>query len=307
MFDMRGNHAGKARHIMIREIHNDILRVRVNEHGAELYSVVRNDGTEYIWQGCAPYWDGRAMNIFPNCGRFFDGRYTYRGKEYSIKCHGVARDADFVLMPDSSADTLVFGLDSNDVTRASYPFDFSLRISYHLDGESLECRNFVTNTGDDILPFSTGAHPGFNVPLTAGNKFSDYRVDFGNVGQLVRTPINGKGFIEGEATWYPLMDGRYIELDHHLFDNDAIFFENVPSSVSIVSDKDRRSVTLTCPQVRRLGLWHTNQTDAPFVCIEPWLGVPSRQGVIDDLATRPDMIRLTPGDSFAFDYTISFN
>ena len=292
---------------MIHEIHNDVLTVRVNDHGAELYSVMRADGTEYIWQGLAPYWNGRAMNIFPNCGRFFDGRYTCRGKEYSLKCHGIARDADFTLMPESTADTLVFGLDSSDETRAQYPFDFALRISYHLDGERLECRNYVVNTGDGILPFATGAHPGFNVPLTHGLAFSDYRVDFGPVGKLYRVGINGNGFVEGASTPYPLKDGRYIELDHHLFDHDAIFFENVPTSVRLVSDKDDRSVTLTCPQVRYLGLWHTNESDAPFICLEPWIGLPSPQGVVEDIADKASMVRLAVGDSFAFDYTISFN
>lgn len=293
---------------MIHEIHNDILSVRVNDHGAELYSVKRiADGTEYIWQGLSPYWNGRAMNIFPNCGRFFEGKYTYRGKEYSLKCHGIARDADFTLMPESTPDTLVFGLESNDATRAQYPFDFSLRISYHLVGERLECRNYVTNTGCEVLPFATGAHPGFNVPLTAGLDFGDYRVDFGDIGKLYRVGINGNGFVEGCSTPYPLKDGRYIELDHHLFDHDAIFFENIPSSVRLVSDKDAHSVTLTCPAARYLGLWHTNESDAPFICLEPWIGLPSPQDTIEDITEKAPMVRLSCGDSFAFDYSISFN
>lgn len=292
---------------MLHELHNDLLSVRVSERGAELQSVIRRaDGTEYLWQGLARYWEGRATNIFPNCGRFFGGVYTCGGREYSLLCHGFAREADFTPCPGAGADELCLELTDSSATREHYPFGFSLRISYRLCGERLLCRLLVTNTGSGILPFTLGAHPGFNVPL-GGGSFGDYSIDLGSIGRLRRISITPDGFVGGAPTDYPLEEGRYIRLDHHLFDNDAMFFEHVPSSVRLFSPASERSVTVTCPQARYLGLWHTNGTDAPFVCIEPWLGLPSPQGVVEDIWEKADMIRLSAGDSFAFSYTIKFS
>ncbi len=293
---------------MLYEIHNHLLSVSADTLGAELHSIRRNDGTEYLWQGSPRYWEGRATNIFPNCGRFFGGKYTSGGREYSLPCHGLAREAEFVPVEDAcGASTLCFELVSSDATRENYPFDFRLRISYRLSGERLACRLCVTNIGDSILPFTLGAHPGFNLPLSGSASFEDYRLDFGPIGRLSRISITPDGFVGGAPTPYPLKDGRFIELKHSLFDNDAMFFEKVPSTVRLISERDSHSVTLCCPQARYIGLWHTNGSDAPFICIEPWLGLPSPQGVIEDLADKADMLRLSSGDSFSFDYTVSFN
>lgn len=292
---------------MIHKIQNDRLTVTANDFGAELFSVVSTDGTEYIWQGTAPYWDGRACNIFPVCGRLFGGSYTCNGKEYAMNCHGFARKTTFEHIA-SGSDRLAFRLTSNQQTKAEYPFDFELIISYTLEGNKLHCVNHVVNTGDDILPFATGAHPGFCVPLSKGLSFEDYFIDFGKVGSITRMVLSDTCFVvRGEYVDYPLRDGRYIDLKHSLFDNDAIFFKNVPTSVTLASDKDDHSVTLTCPQVDHFGLWHTTRSDAPFVCMEPWAGIPSYDGIKDDIATKEKMVRLSPRDSYDFSYDIIFN
>ena len=224
-----------------------------------------------------------------------------------MRCHGFARNTDFVLVPDQSDNTLTFILTATDETKKVYPFDFELIISYTLDGNKLHCRNHIINTGKEILPFATGAHPGFCVPLSDKLSFEDYYIDFGNAGSITRMIFSDTCFVTGKDVEYPLCDDKYIDLKHNLFDNDAIFFKNVPTSVTLASDKDSHSVTITCPQVRYFGLWHTPKSDAPFVCMEPWIGLPSQDGVNEDLSTKPEMIRLTPGDSFDFSYDIIFN
>ena len=44
-----------------------------------------------------------------------------------------------------------------------------------------------------------------------------------------------------------------------------------------------------------LGFWHKPKTEAPYLCIEPWHGLPSDEGVVDDLDTKHDMVRLPAG------------
>lgn len=291
---------------MIYEISNSKISVSVNTRGAELFSIKSADGTEYLWQGTAPYWNSRASNIFPVCGRLFENKYTCEGETYEMRCHGFARGTEFEL-ESSTEDTLTFKLVGNDETKKFFPFDFELKISYTIKDNSVHCLTAVKNNGDKILPFSTGGHPGFNVPLTDGLKFDDYYIDFGNIGSLSQMGFSEACLVTGEYTKYPLKDGRYIDLKHSLFDNDAIFFKDVPTTFVLASDKDSRSVTLTCPQVRYFGLWHTNLTEAPFVCMEPWIGLPGADGKPEDIATKPEMVRLTPGDSFDFSYDIAIN
>ena len=36
------------------------------------------------------------------------------------------------------------------------------------------------------------------------------------------------------------------------------------------------------------------KTDAPYICLEPWTSLPSRQDVVEDLEKQPDLIRLEP-------------
>ena len=50
--------------------------------------------------------------------------------------------------------------------------------------------------------------------------------------------------------------------------------------------------------MRYIAFWHTPETEAPFVCIEPWLSLPSRQDVVEDLEKQPDIRILAPGEAY---------
>ena len=61
-------------------LENEQLRVVIDDHGAELNSIIeKSTGTEYLWQGDERYWTGQAILLFPICGRLVEGRYTYKG------------------------------------------------------------------------------------------------------------------------------------------------------------------------------------------------------------------------------------
>ena len=76
----------------MQRIENEFLTVDVNENGAELWSIKsKKTGIEYLWQGNAEYWKGRAPILFPICGRLFEGKYFYDGKEYAMPIHGIAK------------------------------------------------------------------------------------------------------------------------------------------------------------------------------------------------------------------------
>ena len=108
---------------MVYTIQNDFLSVSVSSLGAELLSIKSNDNHEYLWQGDAKYWSGRAPIMFPICGRLFNGEYTYLGKTYTMPNHGFARKSEFSLK-SASKDFVTLELVPNDEIKAQYPFSF---------------------------------------------------------------------------------------------------------------------------------------------------------------------------------------
>ena len=67
-------------------IENEILKVSVEDKGAQLKSILYKNGeVETLWQGDAKYWKGRAYNLFPIVGRLVDNKYIYDGKVYEME------------------------------------------------------------------------------------------------------------------------------------------------------------------------------------------------------------------------------
>ena len=57
-------------------------------------------------------------------------------------------------------------LTDSDATRAAYPFAFRHAVTYRLDAGRLHFEQAVENRSAEPMPFSTGIHPYFQVPLT---------------------------------------------------------------------------------------------------------------------------------------------
>ncbi len=284
---------------------NDQLTVTLRDLGAEMISVRRGD-CEYVWQGDPAYWSGQAPLMFPICGRLFDQTYTYGGKAYKQTTHGFARSSLFRVA--SATDTeIVFVLESNDETRANYPFDFVLTVTYRLCGSSLTTTADIRNTGSEILPATFGGHPAFNVPLDGNGSFSDYYLEFGEACSPDEIMMTPSCFLTGKRHAYPLTDGKILPLTHDLFAIDAIFMSRVADTVTLRSATAERSVTLHYPDMPYLGIWHAPRTDAPYVCIEPWCGLPAYDREIEDFAKKPDMFRICPNDTKTVGFSIDFN
>ena len=279
-------------------IKNERFTCKIAETGAELCSLQDTAGREYIWQGLAPYWPSHAINLFPVCGRLYKQMYTYKGKIYTIGNHGFARKA--VFSPVShTGDAVTLRLTASPETKAQYPFDFILDISFRLDGHKLHCGYTVRNAGKEPMPYAVGAHPGFSV-----EPIEDYTVEFS--GAPVQRVFDENGLDVGKTAPYPFAAGNRIPLTHRLFDNDSLFFENVGKSVRLLH-KNGGSITVTCPEANFWGIWHSPQSDAPFVCIEPWYGAPGREGITEALETREYMLRLAPGEEKTFAYTVEIS
>ena len=115
-----------ARH----KLENELIAIEVEEHGAELKSLVRkNTGKEYMWKADPKFWGRTSPVLFPFVGAVKDKQFRTKGQTYTMGQHGFARDMDFTL-DSQTEDTLWFVLKSNEETMAKYPYAFTLRIGY---------------------------------------------------------------------------------------------------------------------------------------------------------------------------------
>ena len=279
---------------MIHTIQNQFLSVSVCEHGAELQSIKGADGTEYLWQGDPAYWSDRAINLFPYVARLTEGKYRLDGKLYEMPIHGLAPYSRFE-MCSWTENTMVFELRETEESLRQYPRRFRFRIRYHIEGKTLNIAYEVENRDDKMLFFGLGGHPGFRVPMVAEKRFEDYFLSFSKPCEPKRIVFTPSCFLDGTLHPFSLKDRHTLSLNHTLFDEDAIVLIDMASQVTLETAGDDHKITVSYPQMPYLGLWHMPRTDAPYICIEPWCSLPSKEGEITDMETQTDLISLEPG------------
>ena len=288
---------------MIYSIQNEFLYVSVDTAGAQLASSrSQQTGVEYLWQGDKTYWGGRAYNLFPFIGRMTDGVYTYQGKTYSIRPHGLARYYDFALT-EQTASSMTFTLThkSGEDILSQYPFRFSFSVRFSLQKNQLLVDYKAINLEDKReMICSFGGHPGINVPF-AGGAFEDYCLEFEEKTKAVQHLLSERKFMSGKTSAYPLTNGVRIPLKHELFHNDALIFTNTCKVASLKKmDSDSPCVKIGYAGFKYFAIWQATDTDAPFVCLEPWQSVCSTDGIVDNLENKQDMLHIPPhGESNA--------
>lgn len=275
-------------------IQNDHLKVRIASLGAELQSIATTSGTEYLWQGDPLTWPDKAINIFPYVARLTDGKYRYQDKEYQMPIHGFLSGTE--LEVSHQTDSLItFTLLANDATKNCYPFTFRYSLQYCLINEKIHITTTVENLDDKTMFFGIGGHPGFQVPIGGVGNFEDYYLEFSEACDVYRVGISDDGFVTEQDEPFHLKDERYLNLNHHLFDQDAIILRDMCKKVTLASQSTDARITVTYPDMDYLGIWHWPRTTVNYICIEPWSSLPSRKGIIEDIETQDNLIRLDAG------------
>lgn len=103
--------------------------------------------------------------LFPICGNLPNNTYVYKDRQYQLKQHGFARDLPWQVTDTKKGEfaSITLGLKSNEKTLAVYPFEFQLALTYQLQGNSLKILQSYSNQSEEIMPFSAGLHPYFQV------------------------------------------------------------------------------------------------------------------------------------------------
>ena len=290
---------------MLHTISNDFLTVTVNSFGAEMFSVKNKNGEDYIWQG-GDWWPDRSPVLFPTCGNVPTRKYYAGGKEYTLPIHGIAMYREFTLIEKSDT-RLLFTLNSDDETLASYPYPFEFSVEYIISGSELTVNLIPKNKGETIMPYMVGWHPGFI--LWGEDKINDFRVEF-------------TGEEKAELPWYPITPGKpipefptthalenncYHLNEEEIYANDTMIFSDYPKSFSLKDKSGYARISMkVSDSISYFCIWKEASDQARFVCLEPWTNIFNSDGSSPNFDERP-MSRLMPGESATYSYKVLFN
>ncbi len=276
---------------MKHTIRNEYISVTAENAGGELASVKRGE-TEYLWQRDPKFWHDSSPNIFPYIARLTEGKYVYGGEIYEMKIHGFVKYANLELTAKTDT-SMTFSLEDNDETRRQYPWHFLYSITYSLDQDTLLVETRVENRDEKTMYFGVGGHPGFNVPLESGLGYEDYYIELPDAADPVRIGFTPTCFRNGKDEPYALDNKKRIALAHTLFENDAIVLKGAGQKAILGSDKGERKLIVSWDHPY-LGIW-SRTSEAPYVCLEPWNGLPSHDQVIEDFEKQQDLTALEKG------------
>ena len=288
---------------MIRVLENEFLKVSIDDHGEELSGIWdKEKSREVLWQADPAYWGRHAPVLFPNVGRHFGNHYRTGGSEYPSKQHGFARDTDFICV-DSTPNSVTHQIKSDDSTKETYPFDFMLRIKHILNGRRLTISWKVENNSEGPMYFAIGAHPAFNVPILPGTRQSDYRLTFDGQESLTYFLLDPQtGTALPDKTHTLVLENGSCPISEHMFDHDALVFDNQITRAGITLPDGTPYVEIRCAGFPNFGIWAA--PGAPFVCLEPWMGRCDDYGFTGELSEKPFINRLGLDEMFETAYTI---
>ena len=282
-------------------ISNSQLTVDIASLGAELQSVVANDGSQWLWHGDPQWWGGRAPLLFPVVGKSPDGHVTIEGRRYPMQPHGFARRSTFDVAsekPDSA--TLV--LRASDETKQSFPFEFFLSVTYALSGASLVTTVEVGNLDTRSMSFGFGFHPAFVWPLPGGEGQRHF-LRLNNEDEPRFLQLDGDGLILPDPHPSPFVKGE-MTLRHELFGNDALLFPfGIGNGITFAAEGGS-SVELKWTNLPNFAVWQ--KRGAPYLCLEPWHGMSARTGAGDAMTARPGTVTLAANETAKFELTATF-
>lgn len=271
------------------------LSATISPIGAELISL-RYMGEEWLWQGDATSWPRQAPVLFPHCGRTAGRTIRVDGTAYPDQpIHGFAPTSLFALKAHSS-ESAIFTLSDSPATRALYPFAFELDVCFSIQSGVLEQVIKCHNGGKRPMPVAAGFHPGFVWPLPSAGPKATHCLRFETDEPHPIALPDADGLMGGETMPSPVHD-RILTLDDNLFRAGSVIFDRIISR-SIwfgVPGRPGLQIDFDTPS---LVLWRwPGPNEADYLCIEPWAGLPDPAGFTGDLASKPSITCLAPGES----------
>lgn len=256
------------------------------EKGARLMSWHRTeaDGTErevIHWpeaKNLDDFYKARGGNpiLFPFSARSYDrGDIQFwrdaAGVRRAMPMHGLARQGEFrVTKVDATGFSALFM--PGEEARACYPFNYEFTVTYRFEASALTCDFTLRNLGRDPLPWSAGHHFYFTVPWTTGLARRDCFIRLPATKRLKQNFQNGQ-----------LVPGPALQAEENLANPALIdtIHTGLTSSEVVFGETNRpgefvmRVGQAATPSPDTAVVTWSGSEDAPYFCVEPWMGPPN--------------------------------
>lgn len=221
--------------------------------------------------------NGGIPILFPVCGALSEDTYSIGSKHYTMPKHGFAFGVPWTArsVQGDEGGEIQTELHADERTLKSYPFNFTVNITYKLKKDDLLIDQEYCNNGQEIMMFYSGLHPYF----IANNK------------KNLIFDINAESF--GDDSSGEMLERIYtgkVDFDRTV---DFIFRLKAPfeQKYSYTDHSEKRKIIIeTGAEFKYMVMW-TKDAESSFICLEPWMAEP------DAMNTGKDMHLLKPGES----------
>ena len=269
--------------------------------GGELISY-KKDGKEYLWTGDEKYWNGHAPFLFPFVSSLKDGKVEIAGKMYYSKPkHGFVRTTELNVI-EKTENKIVFEMCDNEETHKIYPYKFAFKTTHTINETGFESKITVVNTDSRPIEFCLGGHPGFLLEDGVEN----YDLVFEKEENCDVYHTDADSLFSYDYKVDRRLEGNKWTLKHSDFDNlDALFFNDAKSKkVSLVRKDGTRHLTFDFTGFNVLVIWTKPGKKAPYLCLEPWNGLPAYKDETGKFSDKPFIRTLGVGKEYSVSYKV---
>lgn len=217
--------------------------------------------------------------LFPISGQLAGGTYEWEGETYTMSNHGFARNASWEVIGQETDNraSLSIRLTSNEQTKLSYPFDFTVIFTYVLEGGKLTIKQEYNNQGDQPMPIYAGFHPYFKTSEknlayeTDATKYYDYNDD--QVKQFTGS------------------------IDLANLKESVVFLDSNNPSISFGDPAVKKRIKLSYgEQFKYIVLWTERGNE--FICVEPWMAK------TDEFNRKEELVMINGKESIEIEFSI---
>lgn len=213
--------------------------------------------------------------LFPFCGRSFNkgliGFWNAGTKGIRpMPLHGFANRETFTLN-EKGSNFIECTLIPSPEAHNAYPFAYRFTVRYEFEELGFSVSLSLTNDDHEAIPWCAGHHFYFNLPWHAGATRQDYQLHMEARKSAYQAP-DGKLVASRERnTLHRLGDPALIDRIHWELRHNPIAFGPMSGEEDVfihIGEQERPSSTAT------IVTW-SESPDAPYYCIEPWMGPPN--------------------------------
>ncbi len=284
------------------KISNQYLELVVSSHGAEKQSLINKKNNINYLRDVDNYWNRHAPLLFPIVGKLRDLKTFINNKEYSMNQHGFLRDQEFELYSKEESKLVLVNKFSKE-TLEKYPFEYKVFVTYTLEDKCVKTEFKVVNEDYQVIPFNYGGHPGFRCPLYPNESFEDYTVIFEETENFDAPRVKAEnGTLDFDNT-IRYENIKNLQLNYKYFEIDAIVIPQVKSQSVKLVNKENKGIKFDFNGFPSLAIW--TKPNAPFVCLEPWIGYADKYNSNYQFIEKDNMQFLNPKEEFKVSYDIT--